>query len=256
MQTTISSVTTTTITTKRTCGVLASVVAGTVNGITTFTTTPAVTCRRKRQFWNQPIFLALNDEHDDAHLQYYRLSPSEVLRYSLDFIHFHFQINTIMQILCVRIVWNRLCCLNSATPIGNQVWNWLKIHRWVLKRRSTVRRHCCRRTCDWTAALHSAADWAASSRRSCRIFWCRLRRPRLRSLSTHRHRPAHRIRRPQLIMSSVLVIQAVSAPVNNLTNRYAFYQQLSQPERLLFNRLAHMLSHHYLMPTKELSSFF
>ncbi|XP_057376610.1 uncharacterized protein LOC130697829 [Daphnia carinata] len=81
--TTISSVTTTVITTKKTCGVLASVDGGTVNpgAITTFTTVPGAACsRRKRQYWDEPVFIALKED-DSSHLQYYRLSPSQVLSF-------------------------------------------------------------------------------------------------------------------------------------------------------------------------------
>ncbi|KAI9563623.1 hypothetical protein GHT06_011087 [Daphnia sinensis] len=81
--TTISSVTTTVVTTKKTCGILASVSAGTVNpgGITTFTTAPAAVCsRRKRQYWDEPVFVALKDD-DSPNLQYYRLSPTQVLSF-------------------------------------------------------------------------------------------------------------------------------------------------------------------------------
>ncbi|EFX76415.1 hypothetical protein DAPPUDRAFT_306165 [Daphnia pulex] len=81
--TTISSVTTTVLTTKKICGIIASVSAGTVNpgGITTFTNAPAAACsRRRRQYWDQPVFVALKND-DDTSLQYFRLNPTQVLNF-------------------------------------------------------------------------------------------------------------------------------------------------------------------------------
>ncbi|XP_057376611.2 uncharacterized protein LOC130697831 [Daphnia carinata] len=80
--TTISSVLMTTVTTKKTCGVLAST-NGTVNpgDNVDFTTAPVAACsRRKRQYWDEPVFIALKED-DNPSLQYFRLSPSQVLSF-------------------------------------------------------------------------------------------------------------------------------------------------------------------------------
>uniref|UniRef100_A0A0P6ETH2 Uncharacterized protein n=1 Tax=Daphnia magna TaxID=35525 RepID=A0A0P6ETH2_9CRUS len=80
--TTVSSVLMTTVTTKKTCGILASV-NGTVNpgNNTGFTNAPTSACnRRKRQYWDEPVFVALKED-DNPSLQYFRLSPSQVLSF-------------------------------------------------------------------------------------------------------------------------------------------------------------------------------
>lgn len=81
--TTLSSASTTVITTKKTCAVLGSFTTSHTllpPTISTLSVAPAATCRRRRQYWNHPIFLGIRHE-DDTHMQYIRLSPSQVVKF-------------------------------------------------------------------------------------------------------------------------------------------------------------------------------
>lgn len=67
------------------CGALASAATSltyTVGGVAStadVAATPAATCRRKRNFYPDDVFIGVPS--DDAGVQFYRLKPAEILKY-------------------------------------------------------------------------------------------------------------------------------------------------------------------------------